>query len=145
MSSYVSPAVRRLVEERAGGACEYCLIRERDTYFGCHVDHIISEKHDGPTELDNLALACALCNRAKGSDIASVLPDSQALVRLYHRRNDRWEEHFRINADTLEIESLTEIGEVTARLLRFNEVERLLERRRLAPIGHFPIARPRPK
>lgn len=75
MTSYVSPELRRIVEERAGNRCEYCLIHEDNTYVGCHVDHIIAEKHGGRTELDNLALACAFCNRAKGTDIASILPE----------------------------------------------------------------------
>jgi hypothetical protein len=47
MNSYVSAAVRRLVAVRADFLCEYCLVHEDDTVFGCEVDHIISEKHDG--------------------------------------------------------------------------------------------------
>lgn len=43
MTSYVSLELRRLVESRAHGVCEYCLIHEDDTYFGCQVEHIISE------------------------------------------------------------------------------------------------------
>lgn len=43
-----------------------------DTYFGCQVDHIISEKHGGATEEHNLAYACSYCNRNKGSDIGSI-------------------------------------------------------------------------
>jgi 5-methylcytosine-specific restriction endonuclease McrA len=62
MSSYISEAFRRLVVARAEGLCEYCLIHEEDTYFGCEVDHIISRKHGGPTEPDNLAFACSFCN-----------------------------------------------------------------------------------
>ena len=50
MTSYVSMELRRDVEERAGGACEYCRIHQDDTYVGCHVDHIIAEKHGGRTE-----------------------------------------------------------------------------------------------
>ncbi len=42
--------------------CEYCLIHEDDTFFGCEVDHIISQKHGGPTEPENLAYACLPCN-----------------------------------------------------------------------------------
>ena len=68
MSSYVSAELRRLVASRANGLCEYCLIHESDAYLGCQVDHIISEKHGGPTESANLAYACACCNRAKGRD-----------------------------------------------------------------------------
>lgn len=59
--------------ERADHLCEYCLIHEDNTFFGCQVDHIISEKHGGATALDNLAYACAVCNRAKGSDVGSVM------------------------------------------------------------------------
>ena len=84
MSSYVSADLRRLVASRAGGLCEYCLIHEDDTYLGCQVDHVISEKHGGPTESENLAYACALCNRAKGSDIGSIASSTGALTRLIH-------------------------------------------------------------
>ncbi len=55
MSSYVSADLRRLVTSRAQSLCEYCLIHEDDTYLGCQVDHVISEKHGGPTELENPA------------------------------------------------------------------------------------------
>jgi hypothetical protein len=145
MSSYVSAELRRLVAERAGSACEYCLIHQRDTYFGCHVDHIIAEKHGGLTELDNLALACAVCNRAKGTDIASLIPGTDRLVRLFNPRVDRWDDHFRIRADSLLIEPLSDTGAVTAHLLGFNEFERVLERQTLVKIGHFSVARSRPK
>jgi 5-methylcytosine-specific restriction endonuclease McrA len=57
MSSYISTALRCLVTERAEGLCEYCLTHEDDTFYGCQVDHIISEKHGGPTSADNLAFA----------------------------------------------------------------------------------------
>ena len=49
MTSYVPAALRRLVAGRAGDVCEYCLIDQDDTYFGCEVEHIISEKHGGFT------------------------------------------------------------------------------------------------
>ncbi len=73
MSRYISEDLRHLVAARAEYLCEYCLIHEDDTFFGCEVDHIISMKHGGPTEADNLAYACAFCNRQKGSDIGSIL------------------------------------------------------------------------
>jgi hypothetical protein len=82
MSSYVSAALRRLVALRADFLCEYCLVHEDDTVFGCEVDHIISEKHGGATEAENLAYACAFCNRAKGSDIGSIVPGTGDFVRF---------------------------------------------------------------
>ena len=69
--TYISAELRRLVVARAEGLCEYCLIAGEDTFYGCEVDHIISLKH-GSSEPENLAYACALGNRAKGSDVGSV-------------------------------------------------------------------------
>ena len=58
MSVYVSAGLRRLVAEGAGRRCEYCLINEEDTFFGCEVDHVVSTKHGGLTTENNLAYAC---------------------------------------------------------------------------------------
>jgi hypothetical protein len=145
MSSYVSAEIRRAVEERAEGACEYCLIHQRDTYFGCQVDHIIAEKHGGQTELENLAFACAICNRAKGTDIASLVRGGRRLVRLFNPRLDRWDDHFHLDPYTFAIVPITDIGDATATLMRFNEVERLLERKSLVLIGKYSAKRSRPK
>jgi len=145
MSSHISAELRRLVAERAGHACEYCLIHERDTYVGCHVDHVIAQKHGGPTTPDNLALACAVCNRAKGTDIASLVPGTDRLVRLFNPRVERWVDHFRIRVETMLIEPLTDTGIVTVQLLGFNEVDRVLERQLLIQIGRLPVPKSRPK
>src|SRR4051794_20447345 len=48
--TYISTGLRRRVAARADGLCEYCLIHGDDTFYGCQVDHIISEKHGGLTE-----------------------------------------------------------------------------------------------
>jgi 5-methylcytosine-specific restriction endonuclease McrA len=74
MSSYVPAALRRLVIERAGGRCEYCLYPQQASFLTFEVEHIISEKHDGPTESDNLALACPFCNSHKGTDLGALDP-----------------------------------------------------------------------
>jgi hypothetical protein len=137
MSSYVSAELRRLVAQRADGLCEYCLIRESDTYLGCQVDHIIGEKHGGPTELGNLAYACAFCNRAKGSDIGS-LTQAGSFCRFFNPRADVWADHFEL--DGVRIKPLTDIGEVSARILDFNRVERLLERQALSVVRRYPSA-----
>ena len=52
--TYISAELRRLAVVRADGLCEYCLIHEDDTFFGCEIDHIISEKHGGLTVAENL-------------------------------------------------------------------------------------------
>lgn len=93
---------------RAGHRCEYCLIYEQDAGFPHQVDHIVSRKHSGSSTADNLALACIICNRYKGSDVASINPGSGQVVRLFHPRHDQWADHFRIQAEV--IEALTEVG-----------------------------------
>ena len=136
MSSLISEELRRQVAARADHLCEYCLIHEEDGLLSFQVDHIMSRKHGGPTELENLAFACAFCNRQKGSDLGTVVPGTRNLVRFFNPRSDAWAEHFRLVGGT--IEPLSQIGEGTARILGFNEPDRLLERELLIRIGRYP-------
>lgn len=136
ISSYVSAELRRRISERADRLCEYCLVHEDETFFGCQVDHVISEKHGSETVPDNLSFACAFCNRSKGTDIGSLSRRNRKLTRFFNPRSDRWADHFRLDAAT--ILPLTEIGEVTATILGFNSVDRILERNALIEIGRYP-------
>lgn len=124
------------MRERAARLCEYCLIQEEDTFFGCQVDHVTSEKHGGRTELNNLALACTFCNRNKGTDLGSIAAATGKLTRFFNPREDRWSDHFRIDGPL--IVSRTAIGEVTIKILGFNSKERVLERSALAEINRYP-------
>jgi|GEM_PF-2169557 len=74
MSQYVPLQLRREVRQRAGQHCEYCLLHEDDALLPHEPDHIIAVKHGGETSAGNLAWTCLLCNRAKGSDVASIDP-----------------------------------------------------------------------
>jgi len=134
-ATYINVELRRQVTARAGRICEYCLIHEDDTFFGCHVDHIVSEKHGGLTEIANLAFACTFCNLHKGSDIAS-LNHAGSLTRFFNPRTDRWPQHFALVGAV--IEPLTSIGEVTARIFQFNMTDRILERQALLEVGGYP-------
>jgi hypothetical protein len=128
--------LRPLVAGRADRLCEYCLISEEDTFFGCAVDHVVSEKHGGPTTAENLAYACVPCNLAKGSDVGSIHWETGDLIRLFNPRTDHWRNHFHLFGS--HINGLTPIGQVTSRLLRFNDRERLLERDLLSLVGRYP-------
>lgn len=134
-TTYVPVAVRRQVAERAEYRCEYCRMAEEDMFLGCHVDHVISEKHGGATTLDNLAYACLFCNLHKGSDIAS-LTATGVLVALYNPRTQHWLDHFTISG--ARILPRTSQGEVTVRLLQLNHTDRLLERQALQETGRYP-------
>jgi HNH endonuclease len=136
MSNYINSETRQFVANRANSICEYCLIAEEDSYFRFQVEHIISRKHDGSSEVDNLALACVFCNRYKGSDIASLSPETRELVRFYNPRTMRWSEHFNLNQ--VLIEPLTEIGEATIRILQMNHEDQILERQVLSRRGRYP-------
>jgi hypothetical protein len=136
MRGDVSEVLRRRVAERAWGVCEYCLVHERDLYHGCEVDHIRGVKHGGLTVEENLAFACFHCNRHKGSDLGSISTRTNALVRLYDPRNDRWMEHFCWREGR--IDPVTDIGEVTVRLLDFNHPERVAFRSVLIRSGRYP-------
>lgn len=138
MSRFISENLRFEVELRANGFCEYCRIKIEDTYFGGEIDHIISRKHRGQTEFVNLALACQPCNRHKGSDLGSISEVSKKLIRFYNPRTDNWNEHFRVNSNA-EVETLTEIGEVTAFIFGFNEPERIAERQGLIELGNYSV------
>jgi 5-methylcytosine-specific restriction endonuclease McrA len=84
---YVSSGLRREIHQRALGRCEYCLLSQEDAFFPHEPDHVIAEKHGGATTIENLALACFDCNSFKGSDIASIDPDTGNLVALFNPRS----------------------------------------------------------
>src|SRR5438876_5851152 len=126
MSTDVSQELRRQLAELAYHVCEYCLMHEDDTFWGCQVDHIISRKHGGMSELTNLAWACAICNSFKGTDIATLVGKSARLCRLFHPRSNRWSSHFHLSGAL--IEARTEIGTGTINLLRLNDPKCLDER-----------------
>ncbi len=77
--TYISTALRQAVYARAKGCCEYCLVPENFALASHEIDHIIAEKHGGKTIDENLALSCTICNKHKGSDIASIDPDPKKL------------------------------------------------------------------
>ena len=132
--TYISTNLRQVVFDRAQGCCEYCLISEMLVLAAHQIDHIIAEKHGGATISENLALSCSLCNQAKGSDIASIDPESGDTVRLYNPRKDNWADHFLFEAESGLIRPLTAIGRVTVKLLRVNRDEYLPVRKILAQL-----------
>ncbi len=86
---------RRFVRERAGNCCEYCRVGEEDRFSFFQIDHIISVKHGGMDEMENLCLACYKCNGYKGSNVAAIDPETGQATRLYHPRQQKWEAQFR--------------------------------------------------
>jgi hypothetical protein len=128
--------LRRSVRARAHGRCEYCLIDEADAGLLHEIDYIISRKYGGSSTTSNLAFACYLCNRYKVSEAGSISPATGKYVPLFHPRQDRWEEHFRIAGPI--IEPITATGATTIRRLRLNARVRVIERQMLQSLGRYP-------
>lgn len=131
--SHIAAPLRRLVHLRAAGACEYCLLPESMGFAAFEVDHVIAQKHGGATEPDNLALSCPLCNQHKGTDLASVDPETGALTPLFHPRRERWEHHFCLTPEG--VVPLTAVARATVRLLQLNRPARVAERALLIAAG----------
>lgn len=134
--TYIPRELRDIIVHRAQYRCEYCLIHEELVFHPHEIDHIYAEKHGGQTEEVNLCYSCYSCNRYKGSDLASLHPNSKKITRLFHPRTDRWKEHFRLEGVT--IVGITDVAIVTIQLLRLNKLERLAERHLAIQYGLYP-------
>jgi hypothetical protein len=127
----MNAATREFVRSRAGRRCEYCGIHEDDDLvLPFHIEHIRPHKHGGRDEVDNLALACNHCNLHKGANLSGIDPATDSLVALFHPRQQRWYEHFRVTAGR--IDGLTATGRATVVVLLMNRSDRLELRRALA-------------
>ena len=131
------------VHERAGHACEYCLLPEQDhpgEFFveavAFEIEHIMPRQHRGRTVLRNLAFSCLRCNRSKGPNLAGLDPRSGKLTPLFHPRRHKWSYHFRLDGPY--IVGRTPIGRVTVYVLNMNHPLRVELRRQLIDEGKFP-------
>ena len=134
--SYIAESLRRLVNDRAKGRCEFCHIPDEFELEPHEVDHIRAVKHRGTSTEDNLCLTCLACNRHKGSDFASFDPETDEIVLLFHPRQDQWDQHFSLKG--AEIIGRTPTGRATVALLRLNSPERLAKREALIELGFYP-------
>ena len=134
--SRVPEAIRQAVRQRAQGRCEYCLIPEAELLFRHEADHILAAQHGGAPVLENLALACADCNRYKGPNLSSADSETGDIVPLFHPRRDRWDEHFVLHGPR--IVGRTPTGRATVFLLRLNDEDRVLARRALQRAARYP-------
>jgi predicted RNA-binding protein with PUA domain len=79
----------------------------------------------------------ALVNKHKGTDLASIDPETGEMQRLFDPRRDQWHEHFELQG--AEILARTGVGRVTVRLLRLNRMERVREREIMVRGGLFSL------
>jgi hypothetical protein len=126
-------ALRQLVWDRAGSRCEYCRLPQPFDRPRFEVEHVVPEKHQGPTSAENLALACFFCNRYKGPNLSGIDPESGSIIALFHPRRDRWGEHFRW--DEAVLRGLTPCGRATIAVMRINDPPRIALRSLLIASG----------
>ena len=127
-------ALRELVRERARGFCEYCQIPEQFMLLPFQIDHIIAEKHQGPTEEGNLAWSCERCNSHKGPNISGYFgwtarPAFQSASR-YLERSFHWKGGV--------LEGRSDMGEVTIQVLNVNLPNLIILREALIEEDVFP-------
>lgn len=120
----ISAADRRLVWQRANGACEYCRTFEAwEPFFTYHIEHVVARQHGGVDSLENLALACHHCNLHKGPNLSSIDHATGALTPLFHPRTQNWNDHF--GMENGQVRGLSAAGRATVFLLQMNAVHRV--------------------
>lgn len=111
--------LRDRVRERAGHRCEYCRLRQSHSPLPKHqIEHIIPRKHKGTDDDVNLALACALCNLSKSSNLAGIDSITGEIVPLFNPRTEDWNDHFAFQGAW--IVGLTPTGRATVDVLNMN-------------------------
>ena len=108
------------VAERAGHRCEYCHAPEAIFNLPFEVEHIVPTSRGGPDDESNQALACRACSLYKSDQQSGIDQTTREVVRLFHPRRDRWDEHFRVESEDGVIQGLTPVGRVTVACLRMN-------------------------
>lgn len=129
---------RRAVAERAHHCCEYCRSQLRFSAAPFSVEHIIPLSAGGNSELSNLALACQGCNGRKYTATTAIDTASGEVVRLFHPRLDRWDEHFAWISNATEIIGVSRIGRATVARLALNRAGLVNMRLVLANLGLHP-------
>lgn len=88
--TYIAQAIRSEIFGAFQGRCAYCQSPQALMGVTFEVDHIVPEKAGGPTVSQNLALACPLCNAAKGARQRGRDPESGRAGALFHPRRQAW-------------------------------------------------------
>ena len=119
-----------LVAQRAAHRCEYCHAPEAIFNFPFEVEHIVPLSKAGKDDAANLALACRACNVHKGDSLTGPDEQTSGDSRLFHPRQDNWEEHFALDLEMGTIHGLTAIGRASVWRLQMNHPMQLTARLR---------------
>lgn len=136
----VSQNLRRKVEERANGICEYCRSNSSEFFpdILLECDHIIPTSKGGKNTLENLAFCCRRCNLSKFNETEGADPLSGNTVRLFNPRIEDWNEHFAWSEDYSMVIGLTKIGRATIEVIDLNRATLIEQRLLLYSRGEHP-------
>ena len=126
------------VARRAGHRCEYCRAPEAVFNFPFEVEHILPKSRGGTDDEANLCLACRSCNLRKSDRIVAFDERSGEEVPLFQPRDRRWDDHFRVEDESGEIQGLTATGRATVRILELNHPLQLTARLLWIRLQFFP-------
>ena len=118
--SAIPRALRLSVQERDGGRCRYCGLRQLGQAATFHVDHVVPRSRGGPTALANLVLQCPWCSLHKSDKISGTDPDTGDVVPLFHPLENAWPEHFAVRDDAT-LAGKTPAGRATVAALHMND------------------------
>lgn len=136
--SNISPATKKLVAERALYRCEYCQSQARYSPDPFSIEHIFPLARGGKSSIENYAFSCQGCNNHKHISVAGIDPVSGENVRLFHPRQEQWDDHFTWIDQYSKILGLTAIGRATVEKLRLNREGVVNLRTVLRELGKHP-------
>lgn len=134
--SDITPELYAAIVQRAGNRCEYCGLSQLGQEATFHVDHVIPRTAGGPTNDDNLALACVSYSLRKWAKQTAADPQSGEDTPLFNPRMDVWSEHFRWDGER--VVPLTATGRATEAALAMNRPMIVAIRREEALRGRHP-------
>lgn len=118
--------------------CGYCHTPEALIGMPLEFEHLYPESLGGPTERNNLWLACTRCNDFKGNRIDAVDEQSNERVALFNPRTQVWTEHFAWLPDGITVIGVTPTGRATVVALRLNNEFILMARQFWVEAGRWP-------
>jgi hypothetical protein len=127
-----------LVARRAGHRCEYCRAPEAIFNLPFEVEHIVPRSKSGRDDESNWALACRSCNLYKSDQLEGLDEATGEVLRLFHPRQDLWEDHFRVDTESGIMAGLTPIGRATVSTFQMNRPNQLAARRQWMLLRLFP-------
>jgi len=137
-SPYLSPTLRKQIAEKSHYRCVYCLTSQHIIGPLLEIDHIIPQAKGGQHNIENLCLACSICNSHKLDHIEAVDPQTKATVRLFHPYQQIWSEHFEWQNHGTVINGKTATGQATINLLQMNHPDMVLARQLWVTVGWHP-------